>query len=360
MLRAVACCLLLLAAAPAGAGSGLEPVELPVQPDVLSQEMKDWLARTVPQKANELTQLQTLLRALQKDPEGPRLEYREGFTGTAREAFESGTVNCLSFSQIVVGMARELGIEAFYMDVRQFEEFTKEGDLVVVAGHMTAGFDQGIERRVLEFSVGPDVEYRNAVRISDATARAYFHSNRGAEHLQAGEVDRALEWFEAGAEVDPTLPDLWANLGVALRRKGEFARAEAAYRRAIELDPEFFPAYQNLVALYRMRGEPGAGELLLDLLNRKSSRNPFIYLAVGDLSMESGDPARALRFYQRGRRLRRSDPDFLAALGIAHFELGDQDKAARLLSKALARDPENPRAQSLRKKLDGANSPPEL
>ena len=235
--------MVLLLATGAWADSQQAGLDLPVRPDVLNQRMKDWLAREVPTHTNELTQLLRLLEALQRDDDGPRLRYQEGFTGTAQEAFETGAVNCLSFSQIVVAMARELGVDAFYMDVRQFEQFTKEGDLVVVAGHMTAGFDQGVERRILEFSVGPEVEYRDAVRIEDARAHAYYHSNRGAEHLQAGEIKLAIEWLRAATEVDPALPDAWANLGVALRRDGQLQEAEAAYRFSVELDPDFCPGY---------------------------------------------------------------------------------------------------------------------
>ncbi|MCP4204792.1 MAG: tetratricopeptide repeat protein [bacterium] len=345
-------CALGLFLAPILAGPARAALDLPVRPDVLSQEMKDWLARKIPRHANELTQLSRLLEALQRDQDGPRLRYREGYTGTAQEAFETGEGNCLSFSQVVVAMARELGVRAFYMDVRQFEEFTKEGDLVIVAGHMTAGFDEGIERRILEFSVGPDVEYRNAVRISDETARAYYHSNRGAEHLQAGEIELALEWLEAATQVDPNLPDAWANYGVALRRNGQLREAEAAYRRAVELDPNFFPGYQNLVALYRMRGDGDAAKLLLEVLGRQTTRNPFVYLAVGDLSMDQGDWEGARQFYRQGRRLRRSDPDLLAALGEANLRLGDLEKAEKLLNKALKKDPENERAKRLQGALE--------
>lgn len=340
---------MLIAFAAAADDSGA--LELPVRPDVLSAEMKAWLERKISSQGDDVTRMQRLLEALQRDEDGPRLRYVEGYTGTAQEAFESGKVNCLSFSQVVVAMARELGVGAFYMDVRQFEEFTKEGDLVVVAGHMTAGFEHGIERLILEFSVGPDVEYRDAVRISDATAHAYYHSNRGAEELQGGNMKRAVEWLRVATEVDPTLPDAWANLGVALRRDGNLREAEAAYRRSIELDANFFPAYQNLVALFRLRGDPDAADLLLEVLGRQSTNNPFVYLAVGDLIMDRDDPKGALEFYRRGRRLRRSDPDLLAALGRAHLALGEREKARKLLSKALAKEPGNPRAERLKREL---------
>ena len=82
----------------------------PVQVDVLTQEMKDWLHSKIPPGLNHLAKLQRLLQALQRDKDGPRLRYQEGYTATAEEAFATGEVNCLAYSQLVVTMARELGV----------------------------------------------------------------------------------------------------------------------------------------------------------------------------------------------------------------------------------------------------------
>ncbi len=342
----------LVAATGAAASEGLA---LPVDPDVLNAETVSWLRDKVPDEAGQFSKLSRILEALQRDPDGPRVRYQEGYTGTAQEAFDTGQVNCLSFSQLVVAMARELGVEAFYMDIRKFQRYTKEGDLIIVAGHTTAGFDKGPERVILEFSVGPQVNYREAVRISDATARAYYHSNRGAETLQAGDLDGAAEWLQAAVELDPGLPDAWVNLGVALRRQGEPRKAEEVYRRAIALDSEFFPAYQNLAALFRLRGDTDGATRLLEILERQRTRNPFVYLALGDLSLEQGNLEDAGRFFKRGRRLRRRDPDLLAALGEVALAAGGLAEARRWLSRGRRASPENARVQRLANAIERAS-----
>ncbi|MFQ5527393.1 MAG: tetratricopeptide repeat protein [Thermoanaerobaculia bacterium] len=332
------------------AGATAEAVgslQLPVEPDRLDRETMDWVHSAVPDNLSQFDRVARILRALQHDKDGPRVRYEEGFTGTAQEAFDTGIVNCLSFSQLVVAMAREVGVEAFYMDVRKFQRFTKDGDLVIVAGHMTAGFDKGPERVILEFSVGPQVNYRDAVKISDETARAYYHSNRGAESLQAGDLVLAAEWLETATRLDPELPDAWVNLGVVLRRQGDIEAAESAYRRAIRLDGEFFPAYQNLAALYRLRGDADSAARMLTLLERRQPTNPFIYLALGDLSLERGDLEDARRFYRRGRRLRRGEPDLLAALGEVALAMGKVEEAERWLAKGQKRGSDNPRVRRL-------------
>lgn len=347
-------CLLVLAPHSAGAAETSVSIEIPSRPDRLSEETLEWVRSKVSKDLTQFGRVTKILDILQHDHDGPRVRYQEGFTGTAQEAFDSGVVNCLSFSQLVVRMAREVDVDAFYMDVRRFRRYTKEGDLVIVAGHMTAGFDKGPERVILEFAVGPQVDYREAVKISDATARAYYLSNRGAENLQAGEVEVAIEWLRAAVAQDPELPDAWVNLGVALRRQGVEAEAEAMYRQAITLDSEFFPAYQNLAALYRLRGDTDTADRMLRLLERRQPRNPFIYLALGDLSLGRGDLEDARRFFRRGRRLSRGEPDLLAALGEVALASGDVQEAERWLSKGRKRQPDNARVVRLAEAVERA------
>ncbi len=342
---------------PPATASGLEArlPELPIRPDMVTAEMSAWAAGVVPSGLRSFDRLALLLKALQYDPTGPRIRYVEGHTATAEEAFGHGRINCLAYSHLVVALARELEIDAFYMDVSDRETYRKEGDLVIVAGHVTVGFDDGPDRRILEFQVGPDVDYRRAERITDAMARAYYHSNRGAELLRDGDAARALPWLEAAVELEPELPDAWVNLGVAARRLGQPDRAESAYRRAIEVEDDFLPAYQNLAALYHLRGDRQGATELLDLLDRFKTKNPFVYLALGDLSFERGALDEAERFYRRGRRLGKKEPELMVALGGVAAARGDLERARVWLDRALEQDPENSRVRRFEERLATAS-----
>ena len=73
------------------------------------------------------------------------------------------------------------------------------------------------------------------------------------------------------AELDPSDPRIWNNLGSALVRVARPERAEAAYRRALALDPEHGGASFNLAALRLDAGDYAEGRALAE---RYLERNP--------------------------------------------------------------------------------------
>ena len=58
---------------------------------------------------------------------------------TAKEVFRQGKGNCLAYSNLFVGMAREVGLEAVYVDVTSIERHAREAEVIVNNGHVTAG-----------------------------------------------------------------------------------------------------------------------------------------------------------------------------------------------------------------------------
>ena len=225
---------------------GLDPRDI-VFPDQLTEEMRAWVRAEVPHSTDPYRRLVDLLELLET-PNGLDLRYEVGYTGTAEEVFVSRKYNCLSFSNLFLALARELAIDADYLSVDRVRRFRKEGDVVLVSGHVTVGFGIGANRKYLAYNVGPNLDYRTAVPISDITALALFYANRGAEEIQSGRYRKAVEWLETGVRLDPRLAGTWVNLGVARRRAGNLDAAEQAYLRAVEIDVNFFPAYRNLAA----------------------------------------------------------------------------------------------------------------
>lgn len=332
---------------------GLDPADI-VVPYEITDEMREWAHRIVPRDTDPEKRLEVLLAGL-LDPGKLELQYEARHTATAQEVFKTRRANCLAFTSLFVGMAREVGVPVFYLDVDDVERFEKEGDLVVVSGHVSAGYGVGPEIKILDFSAAPQAAYRRVSRMSDLTAVALFHSNRGGELLRLGKEDEALPWLQRAVAIDPELPGAWINYGVAQRRVGNAREAEAAYRKALEVDPNAVSAYQNLAALLRNQGKKKEAEDLLALSSKLGSRNPFIYLALGDLSLIHGRIDEARRFYKRALRLYRDSAEPYAAMGIAALASGDSGEAARWMRKAVAIDQENQRVKALVARLAGGN-----
>lgn len=245
---------------------GLDPEAL-IIPWELSDELRGWVRAQVPRGTPREKRLDVLLRAM-TDPRRLGLQYEAGQTATAPEAFASRRANCMGFSSLFVGLAREVGMPVFFLLVEDVERFERDGDLLVVSGHITAGFEDEGGLRILDFTPGIQPSYRNVDRLPDLRALALFHSNRGAELLRAGQREEALEWLGKATSIDPGLADGWINLGVVRRRSGDAAGAEAAYRRALEADPQAAAAYQNLASLLRSQGRAREADELQDLAAR--------------------------------------------------------------------------------------------
>lgn len=333
---------------------GIDPDTL-VVPHAITEEMRAWVHKQVPEETPGDQRLARLLSSL-VDPSGLKLEYEGRHTSTAAEAFVNRRANCLAFTSLFVGLAREIGIPVVYLDVDDIERFEKEGDLVVVSGHVSAGYNNGSEMKILDFSAAPTAQYRKVHAISDLTATALFYSNRGAEALRAGRNEEAMDWLRKGVAIDPELGRAWINYGVALRRAGDQEGAEKAYRTALEAEPTAVSAYQNLAALLRARGEDKEAADILALSDRLGTRNPFIYLALGDLSLSHGRMEEARRFYRKSLRLYHDSAEPYAAMGILSLASGDTGDAQKWLRKAVAIDQENRRVKQLAGRLDRMKS----
>lgn len=327
---------------------GVDPDEL-IYPFEPTEEMRRWVREEVASVGTPTERLDRLLRSLltQDRP----LAYDRGVTSTAAEVWETRKANCLSFTHLFVGLARELGVPVYYLRVSDLQSFEKDGDLVVASEHVTAAYGPPVARKVLDFSARDVSPYHHTEAISDLRALALFYSNQGAEKIRAGANLEALELLETAVRLDPDLSDAWLNLGVAQRRLGRLRDAEAAYRRSLEADPGVTSAYYNLSSLLERLGRGDESRALLELVDRQRNRNPFSYLALGDLSLREGRIEEAGRYYRRAQRLHPEHAEPLAALGQWALAAGRRDDAERYLRKARRLDPAEPRVGALARTL---------
>jgi Flp pilus assembly protein TadD len=328
---------------------GLDPGSV-VIPWQLNSEMRQWVHKEVPDNLALEDRLQRVLSALLRK-EGLALVYQAGTTGTAQEVFASHRANCLGFTSIFVGMARELGVDVFYLDIGDVEKFEREGNLVVESGHITAGYGVASMLRILEFTPVANPNYRQLHRVSDRTAIALYYSNRGAELLRSGNERAALDWLRKAIVLDPELARGLINYGVALRRTGDLAGAEATYRKALEVDPGAVAAYQNLAALLYAGGRRSEADELMALSSKLDNRNPFNFLALGDVALGHGRTEEARGFYRKAQHLEGAEAEAEAALGQLALTTGDRRGARRWLHKAADRDSDNDRVRRLAAQL---------
>lgn len=329
---------------------GLDPVEI-LQPIQLDDAMRAWAQDHIPRGAPELIRLRILLEQLQHGDD-LEFEYQAGFTGSARDVFHSGRYNCLSFSILFVSVAREMGLPAFFLMLDDVGSYEKEGDLIVASQHITAGYGFVRDRTILEFDVGPEINYQLAEPISDLDALALYYSNRGAELLREGKIRDALEMHHIATALGPDLFQTWINRGVTERRLNDLEEAENSYLQALDVGQGNVVAYENLIALMRLKGEDNLANQMLPRLAQRKNHNPYTYLNLGDFSLRDGRVEEARRFYRRAFRLARYEAETHAAMGMSALASGRRDKAQQWLDKAIEIDADNSRTHRLQGLLD--------
>lgn len=321
-------------------------VQRAVVPYAPSPEMVAWARDAVPPTVEHSRRLQILADRLLSD-NGRGMKYRRDATVTAVEAFDRREANCLSFTHLFVGLARSLGVSVRFLEIRDLERYDKSEDLIVHSDHIAVGYGPRHQMLIIDFAAEQGLQYREIAELSDVEATAMYYSNRGAEALQQGDLPTALTWLGDAVRFAPDLAAPWVNYGVARRRSGDFKAAEDSYRQALALDAAEFSAYQNLAALLRMTGRADEAYDLLTVTDASDNRNPYTYLALGDLSKRNGRLEEAERFYRRAIRVQREDAEALAAMGSLALELQNVDAARRWLRKARRIDPAEERVQDL-------------
>ncbi|MCH7705093.1 MAG: tetratricopeptide repeat protein, partial [Planctomycetes bacterium] len=81
------------------------------------------------------------------------------------------------------------------------------------------------------------------------------HNNLGIALKDKGELDAAIEHYNAALRIDPEGAGAHNNLGGALRAKGELDAAIEHYNAALRIDPDYADAHNNLGIALQAKGD---------------------------------------------------------------------------------------------------------
>jgi tetratricopeptide (TPR) repeat protein len=167
----------------------------------------------------------------------------------------------MGLTSLLVGLARGVGIPAYYVDASRNPERRTEVEVNVVAGHIGAVVYTKEGPLIVDFTGELMRGYRYR-RMSDLEAAAHYYNNLGYELIhRAEEAGQPIPWqevsrqFARATRIAPGFARAWNNLGVASVRLGQFDRAERSYQQALRLEPGLDSPRLNLAAL-ATRGVP--------------------------------------------------------------------------------------------------------
>jgi tetratricopeptide (TPR) repeat protein len=192
-----------------------------------------------------------------------RLKYSLAPTRDAADTFRTKHGNCLSFVNLFVGLARDLGLNPFYVEVTDFQTWNHRAGMVISQGHIVGGMYLTGELRTYDFLPYKTKAYRKFKPIDDLTAVAHFYNNLGAEALLAGDQQQALHLLSVANQIAPRFEKSLNNLGVCKARSGDLEGALALYRKGLEVDPGNTMLLTNMSRVYQRQGRGDEATKLL-------------------------------------------------------------------------------------------------
>ena len=323
----------LLAGAPLGVAQ--DSAALVDQEEVLavSGEMQDFLDAHVASAAGRALRLRQLARVI-LDEGTFGLEYDET-TRTASETFQARQGNCMSFSNMFVAMARQVGLDVHYQEVETPPDWSLRNDTFVLNRHVNVLVDLGMEgEHLVDFNLADFRTSYDRRRIPDSRALAHHYNNLAVERMQAGDTASALSYFRRATDNDPRFSPAWTNLGTLYLRKGHPAHAEAAYLEALRAGGVDFVAMSNLARLYGRQGDQKRAESYGKKVDYHRKRNPYYRLHLARQAFQAEDYDTAIGHLSYAIRKKKSEDQLYFLLGLSYMKKGDEKAARRWLSKA--------------------------
>jgi uncharacterized protein (TIGR02466 family) len=161
-------------------------------------------------------------------------------------------------------------------------------------------------------------------------------------HVLALALDGQQKFAEAvisyknALNLQPNMPDLQFNLGIALAHINKLDAAENAYRQALKLNPNFFEAYGNLGTVLQRQGKLDDAIASYQQGLKINPTDARAYFNLGTVLRDKGELQQALNSYKKAIELFANYTDAHNNLGETQRDLGLMDEAIISYQKALA------------------------
>jgi tetratricopeptide (TPR) repeat protein len=167
-------------------------------------------------------------------------------------------------------------------------------------------------------------------------------------------LGKAIEALSLAASRSDATSDTFAELGRAWQLSGDHRAAERALRQAVSKLPVPPDAFLQLADVTARDGRiQDARDALLKYATLVGDDRPLTTVAtrIGDYSVRLGDPARAVRWFDRAIDEGGANSVLQLKLADAAWRAGDVARAHQVLDEALSSEPDNPALRQLKRRL---------
>ena len=147
-----------------------------------------------------------------------------------------------------------------------------------------------------------------------------------AQYAQVrGDFGAAAEFYRKAVAIDPSIPQLWANLGLMCHEMGKVSDAVQSFKHALQLDPSLFVPQLFLGIEYLAVRDPNSAIPHLEKAERLNPLDPQAPIALGKAYAMLGRSSRATDFYRKGIALQPANGEAWLGLGTAYLQQVEDD-----------------------------------
>ncbi len=152
-----------------------------------------------------------------------------------------------------------------------------------------------------------------------------------------GDFSAAAESYRKATELEPAVPEFWANMGLMYYQAGRSADAIQSFKQAIRLNADLYVPQLFLGIEYLKTQIPDAALPLLETATRLNPKDPLAELSLGKAYAMLNHCDRAADAFWKAIRLAPNDGDAWLGLGTVYLQQVDND--ARLMTSTYNHSP---------------------
>jgi len=178
----------------------------------------------------------------------------------------------------------------------------------------------------------------NAITLAEAPPQTIDSLLAEAHDAQSkGNFDAAAESYRKAIELEPSVPELWTNLGLMCHESGKRSDAMRSFKEAIRLNPSLFVPQLFLGLEYLESKKPEAALPFLDKAEKLNPDDLRAALNLGKAYALLDRPDDAATAYLHATRLAPNNGKAWLSLGIAYLQQVESD--ARLMTSTYSHSP---------------------
>lgn len=267
--------------------------------------------------------------------DGYDLKYDIDANLTPSEALEQRRGNCLTFTLLIIELAKSINITINANQVDLPDVWGENGDEdLVFYRHVNGIMKKGGNTQILDLAI-QDYNFAYPQRIiSQQQSVALLYSNKGVDSLRDRNHEKARHYLKLAVSAFPENPDMWINYGALLKANNEYDLAEASFLHALKLRDKNNLAASNLERLYRVLEQHKKAQLYAKKAEQARKRNPYYLFKIAKQQFFDGHSEQALNTINRSIRFHKKDHRFFALRSMIHQSQELYVKALQDLVKA--------------------------